>query len=77
MANNLTPAQRAAFDQQSAEIRDHVLMLVKMFRETAQLTDVFTAQSAVATGLILAQSPTKAISIALMAITLLAEQDEK
>lgn len=72
----LTPAQQAKFDQQTAEIREHVLELVRLFRAAKEQSDLPNAQASMLIGLALA-GPSKIMSVAIMAVTLLAEQEEK
>jgi hypothetical protein len=74
--NQLTPAEQARFDQIDSELRDHVLEMVRLFRQTEAESGIMGAKAALTTGLILG-GQIKAVSVATMAIALLAEQEPK
>lgn len=72
--DNLTPAQLAKLDQIESKIRDYVLELVTLFQAATTEKDVNYARAALMMGLMLGPKD-KVISVAIMAISLLAEKE--
>lgn len=70
-----TPHEQARHDQIDAKMRDHVLELVRTYREAKADVGEMRAQKALLMGLVIG-GPSAALGIAVMAVTLLAREED-